>query len=461
VKSRTSLDQLQNHTWLVQTLTHAGLTPLAAETQSYLFSRCTDRLAAAGAESKSDLLAFYVPGRVEVLGKHTDYAGGRSLTAAVERGFSLVVRPQSDSRVTLLGNDQEKSEFEIGPDLDCPLGHWSNYPKTVARRLAQNFSGPLQGADIAFESSLPMAAGLSSSSALIVAIYLVLAEINRLSARREYTENITTPIDLAGYLGTIENGQSFGSLAGEKGVGTFGGSEDQTAILCSQPHQLGLYSYCPVVFEQAVGLPAGKVLALAASGVTAEKTGTALDKYNRASRLVSELIEKWNAATHRQDPHLAAALHSRDDAIDAFRMIIAQTEDAENSKVFLDRLNHFYLESDEIIPRAVAALVQVDLEEFGRQVDRSQEFAETLLGNQVPETVCLARTARECGAIAASAFGAGFGGSVWALIEEDSANDFLSNWAESYHRQFSQHSETSEFFITAAGPPAIRLIDTE
>ena len=55
-------------------------------------------------------------------------------------------------------------------------------------------------------------------------------------------------------------------------------------------------------------------------------------------------------------------------------------------------------------------------------------MAERLLGNQVPETISLASTARALGAAAASAFGAGFGGSVWALVPEADAHAFASDW---------------------------------
>jgi galactokinase len=98
-----------------------------------------------------------------------------------------------------------------------------------------------------------------------------------------------------------------------------------------------------------------------------------------------------------------------------------------------------------------------DLEAFGRWVDRSQDATENLLGNQVPETVYLARAAREQGAAAASAFGAGFGGSVWALVGAREADAFLARWAEVYRQEFPQHAATAKFFLTAAGPAAFRI----
>ena len=148
------------------------------------------------------------------------------------------------------------------PELKPPAGSWSNYPMTVARRVARNFPGACRGADMALVSDLPQAAGLSSSSALLVSVFLVLAEANQLAARDEYWHNIGNKTDLAGYLGTIENGQSFGTLRGDRGVGTFGGSEDHTAILCAEPDHISQYAYCPVEFEKMLPMPPGHVFAV-------------------------------------------------------------------------------------------------------------------------------------------------------------------------------------------------------
>ena len=121
------------------------------------------------------------------------------------------------------------------------------------------------------------------------------------------------------------------------------------------------------------------------------------------------------------------------------------------------RLEHFLVENEEVIPQAGAALAAGDRAAFGRWVDRSQDAAERLLGNQVPQTSRLAAEARRQGALAASAFGAGFGGSVWALIECDSASQFLSSWSAKYQEAFPQLAERSQFFLTAAGPAAFWL----
>ena len=96
---------------------------------------------------------FYVPGRIEVLGKHTDYAGGRSILAAVEKGFCFVATVREDEvlDITDVGRG-ERISFSMYPELTPALGHWSNYPQTVARRVSRNFTGPLRGCDVAFIS---------------------------------------------------------------------------------------------------------------------------------------------------------------------------------------------------------------------------------------------------------------------------------------------------------------------
>ena len=126
-------------------------------------------------------------------------------------------------------------------------------------------------------------------------------------------------------------------------------------------------------------------------------------------------------------------------------------------EALLKRLEHFVVENNQILPAAGRALQCGDLAEFGAVVDRSQHAAEQLLGNQVPETCCLAAAARRNGASAASAFGAGFGGGVWALIEAARAEPFLAAWSDAYRQEFPQRAAAASFFVTAAGPAAFRV----
>jgi galactokinase len=404
--------------------------------------------------------SLFVPGRIEVLGKHTDYAGGTTLTCAVERGICAVYSGRRDGLVRIVDTiDMRAIEFPIAPDLAIPTRDWGNYPMTVARRVARNFEPPLVGVDFSFRNTLPVSAGMSSSSALITAVFLTIAEVNRLQDREVYREHVHGLADLAGYLGSVENGQAFGALAGDHGVGTFGGSEDHTAILCSEPGRVGHFEFCPGRRLAALAVPEEYTFAIASSGIVAQKTGNARDRYNRASLLVGEILRMWRDATGEQHETLRAAVHSRPDAPARLESAIREgRSDAFLPADLAQRLAHFLLENETLVPAAARALTDGDLDAFGRVANESQKGAENLLMNQVPETIALARFARELGATASSAFGAGFGGSVWALVPATDAQEFADRWRARYQAIARPRVlARSTFFLTAPGPPAIAL----
>jgi galactokinase len=426
---------------LSELLKRAGMSDAGAARKHTLFAEAGDALPGAR-------LAYHVPGRIEFLGKHTDYCGGRSLVCATENGFAIVASPRNDSTVRVINvAGKDERAMPLDPELMPTPGEWANYPMTVARRNARNFPGNLKGADNAFASDLPPAAGLSSSSAMMIAIFLVLGDVNDLRSRREYRENIKSIEDLAGYLGTVENGQTFGTLIGDKGVGTFGGSQDHTAILCSEPGKLHQYSFCPVRFERAIDLPKGTTFAIASSGVIAEKTREAMEKFNRVSRRARAIVElNGGAGTVAQiDAKMA-------------RKSIEHSNHAEFGRENLSRrYEQFLEEANTIIPQVGDALARRSLAEIGPLIDRSQQLAESALENQVPQTVELQRSARKLGAHAASAFGAGFGGSVWALVDEAQATKFVEDWKCDYAGVFPSESSLASFFLTHAGPPVLRI----
>lgn len=431
-----------------------GLSPAEAERKSDLLART--RAALDGAAPHA-VASYWVPGRIEVLGKHTDYAGGRSLLCATERGFVVSARPRDDDRliVTDVVNDAH-GEFIVSPDQPART-HWHNYPATVARRLARNFGSALRGVDLAFGSDLPRASGLSSSTALIIGVFAALADRNRLDTHAAYLANIRREEDLAGYLGTVENGRTFGTLEGDSGVGTRGGSQDHTAILCSRPGRLVRYRFGPVEREGEITAPEGCTFVVASSGVAASKTGAARERYNRGAAMVAALLDRWREATG-QEADTLGGLHRRDGAaLDRLRALVAQPHGGFSPEELTGRLDQFAREALVFVPDAAIALATGDLTRFGTLVDQSQAAAEHGLRNQVPETISLARLARELGAVAASAFGAGFGGSVWALVANAELERFIADWGARYAREHPEPAARAELFSTRAGPAFLRL----
>jgi galactokinase len=112
------------------------------------------------------------PGRVNLIGEHTDYNDGYVLPCAIDFGTVVAARPRSDRRVRVLALDQRSTLDEF--DLDVPLHPrpdlpWANYVRGMAQAL-QGDGWRLTGADLAISGNVPQGAGLSSSAALEVAV---------------------------------------------------------------------------------------------------------------------------------------------------------------------------------------------------------------------------------------------------------------------------------------------------
>jgi galactokinase len=345
------------------------------------------------------------------------------------------------------------NESEGGPGDYIPELGSANYAFTVLRRFARNFPHARRGGIISLETNLPPAAGMSSSSAMMIGIFLGLADLNGLASDPAAASIFRSPEALAGYLATVENGQSFEQHAGDRGVGTAGGSEDHTAILCATDGALSQYAFCPVRHERTVPLDPSWTFVIAVSGITANKTGAALALYNGAVDSVRQILRVWREGTGRDDAVLAHALASDADAGERLRQLLRHT----GHERLIPRLEQFIDESHIIVPAAAEELAAGNLPAFGALVDRSQALAERALQNQVPETIHLARSARMFGAAAASAFGAGFGGSVWALVPAADARPFADCWRSEYERTFPAAARGAAFLLTRPGPPAHRI----
>ncbi len=374
---------------------------------------------------------WFVPGRLEVFGKHTDYAGGHVLAGAVPRGFAVVAGPRDDRRVRVV-DVANKVQLELGIDDGGPArSGWASYIQVTMRRLAANFPGAPLGLDLAFSSDLPRAAGVSSSSAIVVGTTTAFVTRGGLRAREEWARALVTPEDLATYCGCIESGHHFGDLAGNAGVGTHGGSEDHTAILMSRAGHLGHYRFVPTTRVGVMPCPPGWTFVVGVSGVHADKAGAVRDRYNRAAFAAGALLELWNGGAASPAPSLSVALETPGAEAELRQLVTAASAHPIGAPALLRRLDHFLAE-DQIVREAAAACARGDAAAIGALAQASQRHAEAWLGNQVPETATLAALARDCGAHGATSFGAGFGGSVWALVDHADVAAFARDWIGAY-----------------------------
>ena len=403
-------------------------------TQAARLKRSFDKL-------PKDGVRLFVPGRIELVGNHVDYAGGSSLTIATSRGLAVTADPIEEAVMRIEVQSQ-------GLAADFPLETsitgtgWATYPATLIRRILANVpsAATTGGVHIHIYSDLPLASGLSSSSAFLIALFLAWGHATGWVRDPLLQEHLPDDQALADYVATIENGRDFGSLKGRLGVGTAGGSQDHTAIVRSQAGHIGRYRYINPRREGLWAWPEGVRPVVLVSGVEAEKAGDALEEYNAAVTLASGLRDLWNVSR----PTTAGIGLLSDSDLDLL--------DGGVRGALAQRLSAFRAER-AAVEAASAALDAGSLAAFAEAVNASQATKETLLGNQVPETITLCRLAQEHGALAATSFGAGFGGAVVALMP-DGTEDRASSIVRDYE---ARHGRTGAALTEEAGPGAFLL----
>jgi N-acetylgalactosamine kinase len=240
------------------------------------------------------------PGRVNIMGRHVDHQGGNCNLMTIGYETLMVVHPRQDDRVCLYNLDRERfpdREFSIGEMVvDLPWedwlslinsekvshmvlkagGDWSQYVKAATLRLQKKFSTiRLRGADMIVNGNVPIAAGLSSSSTLVVATAESMVAVNQLD---------TFPaqfVDLCG--------------EGEWFVGTRGGSADHAAIKLGQRGKVVKVTFFDFAVQDIVPFPEDYTLVVCDSGVKAQKTTNAKDQFNHrvaCYRIGLNLIKK-------------------------------------------------------------------------------------------------------------------------------------------------------------------------
>ncbi|KNC87867.1 hypothetical protein, variant [Sphaeroforma arctica JP610] len=457
-------------TSITEQLVKGGMTSGAAQDKAPLFKKAATLLQEDGASEDCEVNAYWVPGRIEVVGKHTDYCGGRSLLAAVSKGFAVVTRDRDDDIVkiitTFASGEKKVAEVRMHRDLDPAEGEsWVNYPATTVRRMVRNF-GINKGIEIAIGCDLPEASGMSTSSAVICYMFMTLSARNNIEENETFKKHLPTTEELYSYLGFIENGQNCNELAGDKGVGTFGGSEDHTGIMSGQAMKLNMFSYCPTAHEGAFSFPEEVTFVICVSGCIAEKTGAKMGDYNNAAFLARDGAKAWSKATGKSAANYKEVIvHTKEggstgvkesilDQIAKFDDGKHYPEDADRkypAGALTRRFDQFYEENEVIVPGVAKAFAEADYTRLAELTDKSQQLTDTGLMNLVPETRALPKLARENGALASSAFGAGFGGSVWALVKKSEEEKFTKAWADAYYQEFPEVKGRATFFDMVPG----------
>jgi galactokinase len=313
------------------------------------------------------------PGRVNLIGEHIDYHALAVLPIALQRRVTIAFRLRDDGRIRAVSHGYAAREFSWEPRLvPTSKGDWENYLRAAAQAISGKW-GAGRGIDAAVVSDLPPAAGLSSSSALIVAFALALLQANGRRPRFEELMEI------------LPEGEQF--------VGTRGGGMDNAASLASKAGCASLIEFDPVSVR-TVPVPPGWSFLVAHSLTVAEKSSAARDEYNMRRAAGSVALERLGVRSYR-------------DALTSPGLVLDRVQTPEERDSFL------HVTGEALRVRAaVAAMETGDAERFGALLLESHASLRDRLKVSSPALDRLVENAMRSGALGARLTGAGFGGCV-------------------------------------------------
>ena len=382
-----------------------------------------------------EISVFRAPGRVNLIGEHTDYNHGYVMPMALDKDVLVFARMRSDQTVTLANVEPtfKDTTFVISSDIPHrPVGDWANYAQGPAQLLERVYGPHACGAhlcgfealvDGASPEGVPRGAGLSSSSALTVTIAETLVGLN--------------DIPLSG----TELADACGRA--EWYVGTRGGIMDQfISILAKRDH--ALFLDCrpkgdpPTYTYKHVPIPAGYSVVVVDSGVRHRNTGPHFNRRVAEGRIGVRLLQaKYPQITHLRDvddvpwSELEPLLPERiaSEALVALGIDPAKILDSglspETDVFFVrQRCRHVITENRRVL-ESVSALERGDMAEFGALLAEAHASARDDYEISTPEIEALVEAARAVpGTVGARLTGAGWGGCIVCVVPRDGIAPF-------------------------------------
>ena len=333
-------------------------------------------------------IVAYAPGRVEILGNHTDYNEGFVLSAAIDAGIAFGLSPAEDDVCTLVAADLEESvRFQAVDPGRTDKERWSNYPRGVLTFLREKYAFRPRGFEGTFCGDIPMAAGLSSSAALEIASGLAFSAFHGISPEK---------ISLA----------KIGQKAEHEFAGVRCGLLDQISSLFGREQALVFTDFRSLAVD-TVPLPEGTAFMIADTGV---KHTLVDSEYNERRQRCEQAAEAFRRI-------LGPRVRSLRDVAWAD---VVKYRDRLDPAVW-NRAAHPVGENKRVLA-GVAALKRGETAAFGRLMFESHESSRKYFENSCPELDTLVEaTSKISGIYGARLSGGGFGGIIVALIEKERA----------------------------------------
>ncbi|MFZ3577168.1 galactokinase [Virgibacillus sp. DJP39] len=351
-----------------------------------------------------DPRVFFAPGRINLIGEHTDYNGGNVFPAAISFGTYAVAAKRKDDALRFYSmNFPELGVMECKlSDLDYQESQaWANYPKGMIRFLKNEGHSITTGADILYFGDIPNGAGLSSSASIEMVTGVVMENLYLLEIDR---------------IRMIQLGQ----LVENKYIGVQSGIMDQFAIGKGKKDHAILLDCKTLAFEYAPLQLEDYVIVIIHTNKRRELAGSAYNERRLAcERALSDLQRSLNITTLGE---------LTTDQFEQHRYLI-------DNEVDRKRANHAVYENARTI-KALEVLKECDLQSFGQLMNESHQSLKNDYQVTGVELDTIVEAAwQQPGVLGARMTGAGFGGCAIALVLKGKVDDFKENVNRIYNDQ--------------------------
>ena len=396
---------------------------------------------------------FRAPGRVNLIGEHTDYNHGYVLPVALDRDVLLLARPRTDGQVRLANveGDFTPRSFAVSDAIPAaPAGDWSNYARGPAQELTRLLGSPVPAFDGLVSAAppfgVPRGAGVSSSSALTVALAVAFAHFADWKWKGAQMARLCS--DAEWY------------------VGTRGGIMDQfIALLAERGHALFLDCRPDADGDfrtRPIPLPAGYRLLVMDSGVRHTNTRNEFNQRVAACRAGVALLRRERPTiTHLRDVENTAW-----SALEEQLPAEVSVSDLRGQRVELGDLpnvpddaplrvraccRHVWTENRRVLT-TIDALDRGDISRVGQLLDDAHASAREDYRISTPELDALTAAARQIDGVAGARLtGAGWGGCVIALVPDGQVAQFTAQVGRLYTQETGREAT---IFPCQAGPGA-------
>jgi galactokinase len=362
---------------------------------------------------------FRAPGRVNLIGEHTDYNDGFVMPVAIDFSCYSAIRSRSDRTLSVYSQQfQENSEFNLDRLVGPPKKHWTDYVRGVAAVLRDE-GYPLKGADLLIDGQVPIGSGLSSSASIEVSSALALTSLG----------GITVPLGtLARLCQRAENAYT-GARCGimDQFVSCFG-RQDQALLLD-----------CRSLEMTYLALPPNVRLVICNTMVRHE---LAAGEYNERRASCERSIE----AIRKFLPNIRALRDLTLEDLEKYGSLL--------SEIDFRRCRHVITENARVID-AKEALRHVDLARFGQLMYQSHNSLNHDYEVSCRELNLMVSLARNLpGVYGARMTGGGFGGCTINLVEREAVPEFQTSVAREYEKLTDL---SPQIFASSAAGGAVAL----